>query len=140
MAIETVYKVVHCRGGKLFSVQMSTHGWEVRYQTGIVVEPLVEGSLLFAFSELNPAVFWRNRHAKLQIWEAEAEDPIPFQRVSSFALADSITKRFWSHLNRGTLDSPEEWVPWVKAPKGTVACKSIRLIRLIEKEELERTA
>lgn len=136
MAIETVYKLVSRGDCELESWRTGPTQWRVEYPIGVAVRPKMVETLLFAFKELGAAAFWHRREKNTEIWEAEAEDPIPVCEVSD-SFSPSRMSSFWINYKWGVVEFCLGGT--IKAPITTVACKSIRLIRQIEREELERT-
>ncbi len=135
MPTETVYKLVSRVGDTLESWHTGPTEWRVEYPVGVVVQPKQQGSLLFAFSELGAAAYWHRRENDTEIWEAEAEDPILILDVAdSFSPFRMVSYWFWWFNWRLPLDNI------VRAPICTVGCKSVKLVRRIDTEELKRTA
>lgn len=132
MPTETVYKVVSSFRGRLFSWQPLPQGWVVNYYPELVIRPEFGESRLFAFSDLESAVkaLADNRWPDEEIWEAEGETPEPILVAADACFGEEMFS-FWQALKLGR----RYFYPEIKTPKGTVGCRSVRLVRKIEPSE-----
>ncbi len=132
MKRKTVYKIVSIRGhrgGDPANGPILTSGyiWGVascQYARGLRTTG-IRGTPVLAFSSLQAARAWGSKHAYMQIWRALAEEPVKCSWIGTFNMTlfpDQI-EAFWSE--RGL---EERAIP---APAGTVACKSIELVKRV---------
>lgn len=118
----TVYKVVRFVDNKYLSAVV----WDLKeykriYEIGKTVYP-VEGSYLFAFSNLNDAVSFIADSKHFTLLEAEAViKKSPFVYAANAFWEPRAIKEFWTDDYYGAISSP----------KGSVWCKSITPIKEI---------
>lgn len=131
----TVYKVlVRSKDEKLKSITVFEQKWVVEYTPNSTTIPRVQGSLLFAFDNLENAAEYMI--AGTEVWEAEAESPCSMYRVGNSDF--TFFWRLWSqYQDRNIVTLPDRFPP---APFGTVGCTAIKLVRKVTEEEIRRAA
>ncbi len=125
----TVWKIVSARKGSYAGEHpnkeylSSGYIWgaaSCKYARGLKTTG-VRGTPVLAFRTLKDARAHWHEHAHVQIWRALAELPVSVSKIGTFDLTLSLDRIevFWSGRD-------EMWIP---APAGTVACRSIELVR-----------
>lgn len=121
-----VYKVVHNRQGRLYSM-VATGMWEVEYAPSAVTLPPI-GTYLLAFKiEVDARVF-RVGFLHSEVWRAEATGPAFFVNkvcMQSMMRKPGFVTDFWRK------PQGEDWIGFVDAPPGSVACKSLKLLERV---------
>ncbi|OGY23118.1 MAG: hypothetical protein A2Y57_03225 [Candidatus Woykebacteria bacterium RBG_13_40_7b] len=128
---ETIIKVLWREAGSLRSVGDLEHSWIARYEQDRVTRPPVADTGLFAFSSTsNARAFVKSlkipRDGRLEIWEASGTGVRRRVRIATrYGL-----HTFWFRFNSDGCRFSRDY--GLKAPRGTVLCESIRLVRPIQ--------
>jgi len=125
------YKVVQNINGRLHSAIHSSIGPE--YIPGEWVEPLIEGTQLMVFSDLNSAMCFSGSSINL-IWECEIEkfNGVPIFLYNYNLLTFNVEKFLNKILNlKRKREKFSHLTDYKKAPENSVFCKRVKLIKRV---------
>jgi hypothetical protein len=107
-------------GSAISCVRNSKFG--LTYETGRLIKPVI--GRIMVFENLPNAEYFRNfnlNRSQSQIWEVDAFGNEVLHNVSFTGQANEMFAKFWAGDNISTK----------AAPKGTIGCKSLRLVKEI---------
>lgn len=130
------YKLVSCYKNTLMSFNAPKDKWVVQYKVGEWAEPLLKGSKLFAFKELEHVEQflkecfhsgWRVQDVdRFKLFQCEVENPTleSFMSITTYGI-----EQFW--IGDWSLDT--DYI--TKVPLGTYCCDKIKLVKEIPIED-----
>lgn len=126
--VSTVYKVLWKKEDTLWSGGIDEPGMAMPYSVTEINYPKIPNSKLFAFSSLKDVSFWLQFEgfSMREVWEAEAVNAEAAYYMCSPAYLSHYGVDFWSYTNLNNHPC------CAVAPRGTVFCDSLKLIREIK--------
>lgn len=141
-----VYKIVNIKNGKLYSCAVSSEfpeEFRVEYKIDEMVKPVISGTMLFAFSDLNEAKVFKKdlefasfSFEYFAIYEAETSRVV--RNIKPQNLSRKIFLEFWEDFKKARKekralpkDGPDPQFGRINDFKSCVCCPSLKLTKQI---------